>query len=122
MGEESGGVQLPGYPGYDAITQQIVAMYQRYLGRSPSTVELAAWTQFPDVEYRLANAPLELMAAQEYFDRVGNNNTVWLRAVFGEILGRAPTPIEEEQWMRRYAQVGYSRMEVLRQLKQVTGR
>ena len=60
--------------------------------------------------------PLELMAAQEYFDLAGNNNLVWLEKVFQEIVKKRPSQIELDQWMRRYADLRYSRTELLRQL------
>ena len=59
------------------------------------------------------------MASQEYFDRVGDNNSVWIRKVFGEVIGRTPSALEFDQWMRRFADVRYSRMEVLKQMKSV---
>jgi len=86
-------------------------------------MELAAWHQVPDVEFRLTRLPLELMASQEYFDRVGDNNLVWTRQVFGEIIGHTPAAVELDQWMRRFAELRYSRTEVLNQMQSVaTGR
>lgn len=85
----------------------------------PSSLELAAWHQVPDVEFRLSRLPQELMASQEYFDRVGDNNSVWIRQVFGEVIGHTPTALEFDQWMRRFADVRYSRMEVLKQMQSV---
>ncbi len=118
-------VNLPNYTGYsnfDSVSQRITTLYQRYLGRNPTSVELAVWLQTPDIDYRLANLPFELMGAQEYFDRVGNNNLVWMRTAFADVVGREPSSAELDQWMNRFSQLGYSRVELLRQLKQVTGR
>jgi len=118
-GYGSGSVITAGYPNYDAISRRVTEGYQRYLGRNPTSMELAAWHQIPDVEFRLSRLPLELMASQEYFDRVGNNNAVWIRKTFGEIIGRTPSALEFDQWMRRLADVRYSRMEVLNQMQSV---
>ena len=118
-GTPSGGVYTVSYTNYDLISQRVTESYKRYLNRAPSALELAAWHQVPDVEFRLAQLPLELMASQEYFDRVGDNNSVWIRKVFGEIIQRTPSALEFDQWMRRFADVRYSRMEVLKQMKSV---
>lgn len=115
----NGVVLTAGYANYDRISQNVTSSYQRYLGRNPSSIELAAWHQVPDVQFRLTQLPIELMASQEYFDRVGNNNLVWMRQVFGEVIGHTPSALELDQWMRRFADLRYSRMELLRQMKSV---
>ncbi len=111
-----------GYPSYSNGLQQVVEAYERYLGRRPTPVELAVWQQMTDTQYRLADLPVELMGSQEYYDRVGNNNVVWLERVFAEMLGRNPSATEMDQWMRRFGELRYSRTELLRQLKMVSGR
>jgi uncharacterized lipoprotein YbaY len=121
-GSGSGSVVTAGYASYDAISQRVTTAYQRYLGRSPSNIELAAWHQLPDIDYRLGRMPLELMASQEYFDLVGNNNVVWVRNVFNEVIGRVPSSTELDQWMRRFGELRYSRMELLNQLQSVASR
>jgi len=115
----NGNVYTVGYTNYDSISQRVTAAYERYLDRQPSSLELAAWHQVPDVEFRLTRLPHELMASQEYFDRVGDNSSVWVRKVFGEVFGSTPTALEFDQWMRRFANLGYSRMEVLNQMQSV---
>ena len=91
-------------------------MYRRYLRRDPTYLELAALRATPGIVDRLQTMPLELMAAQEYFDAAGNNNRVWLESVFQEIVKRPASPAELDQWMQRYASLGYSRMALLEQL------
>ncbi len=125
-GSYSGGVNAnngvlltSGYANYDVVSQRVTSAYQRYLGRNPSAMELAAWHQVPDIDYRLSRLPLELMGSQEYFDRVGDNNLVWTRQVFGEIIGHTPAALELDQWMRRFADLRYSRTEVLNQMQSV---
>jgi len=117
----NGNVYSAGYTNYDLITERVTQAYQRYLDRQPSSLELAAWHQIPDVEFRLSRLPLELMASQEYFDRIGDNNSLWIRKIFGEFFGRTPTALEFDQWIRRFADVRYSRMEVLKQAQSVAG-
>ncbi len=106
-----------GYPNYNALDEQIALLYRRYLNRLPSNAELAALhVSSPNLANRVSTLPIELMAAQEYFDASGNNNAQWLRRVFTEIVGKAPTQLEGDQWMQRYADLRFSRTELLRQL------
>lgn len=110
-----------GYPNYNVLNDQVVAIYRQYLNRPPSNAELAALRFGPDLTSRINTLPIELMASQEYFDAAGNNNQLWLERVFGVIVGKSPTQTEFDQWMRRYADLRYSRTELLRQLySQVT--
>ncbi len=110
------GVITAGYPNYNALNERITQMYQQYLGRRPTTLELAALRATPNIESRLDLMPLEIMAAQEYFDLAGNNDAVWLQKVFQEIVKKRPSQSELDQWMRRYADLRFSRTELLRQL------
>ncbi|TWU34483.1 YbaY family lipoprotein [Novipirellula artificiosorum] len=121
-GQPNGGVVAAGYASYDNITTQVTAAYQRYLSRNPTPMELAAWHSVPDPEYRMSRLPNELMATQEYFDRCGNNNNAWLERVFTEVIGYVPSAYERQQWMQRFAEVRYSRTEVLGQMTLVANR
>lgn len=112
----SGGVVKAGYPNFNDVNDRLIQMYRRYLGREPTYLELAALRATPGLVERIDELPLELMAAQEYFDAAGNHNRVWLEKVFEEIVRRRPSPSELEQWMLRYADLRYSRTELLRQL------
>lgn len=112
----TGGVITAGYPNFNNISERITAYYRDYLGRPPTTLELAALRQTPGIETRIDTLPIELMAAQEYFDLVGNNNLIWLETVFQKVLGRKPTARELDQWNQRYAELRFSRTELLRQL------
>ncbi len=122
IGGSGGNVIAAGYNPAEVYGRQITTVYQRYLGRSPTSIELAAWYQIPDVDYRLTRLPSELMASQEFFDRTGNNRAAWLQRVFSEIIGRTPSPVEMNEWMRRFAELRYSRMELLDQLNITAGR
>ena len=58
------------------------------------------------------------MASQEYFDLARNDRDFWLTNVFGVIVGRQPSQAEITQWKQRFADLRFSRTEVLRQLYQ----
>jgi uncharacterized lipoprotein YbaY len=105
-----------GYPNYNASTDQFTKIYRDYLGRNPTNGELAALQFAPNVQSKLSSLPVELMAQQEFYDRTGNNNQVWLQQVFSLIVGKQPTQAEYDQWNRRFADLRFSRTELLRQL------
>lgn len=107
-----------GYPNFNVLDDQIIKLYQQYLGRSPTNLELAALRSNPGILGQMPTLPVQMMATQEYFDAAGNNNQLWLQKVFGVIVGKQPSAAELDQWMQRYAQLGYSRTELLRQLNQ----
>ncbi|MCA9132336.1 MAG: YbaY family lipoprotein [Planctomycetales bacterium] len=112
----AGSVVSVGYPNYNDLDDQLVSMYRKYLRRDPTSAELAALRLTPGINARMDSMPMELMAAQEYYDASGNNNSVWLERVFQEIVQRRPSSSEMEQWMQRFGELRYSRTELLRQL------
>ncbi len=111
-----GGTVTAAYPNYNDVDDQLIRLYRRYLRREPTFLELAALRATPGIANHIRDMPLELMAAQEYFDAAGNNNSMWLEKVFQEIVQRRPTQSEHQQWMQRYADLRFSRTELLRQL------
>ena len=100
----------------DAYRSRIINAYRRFLGRMPTSVEVAAWEGYSDMFQRVDRLPLELMATDEYFNRSGGTDEAWMRNVFTEIVGHGPTTGELDSWLRRLADLRYSRGELLRQL------
>ncbi len=105
-----------GFQSPSQVDDRIIQMYRHYLGHDPSPLQFAVLKATTNIEDTLRTLPLELMAAQEYFDRAGNNNQVWIRAVFQEIVGRQIREQELLEWLRRYEELRGSRTELLRQL------
>lgn len=115
-GSSAGGTVSVGYSNYNELDDRLIALYRRYLKRNPTAIELAALHATPGISNRLDTLPLDILGGQEYFDAAGNNNVVWLEKVFAEIVQRRASAQELEQWMQRYAQLRFSRTELLRQL------
>lgn len=101
----------------DAINRQIQALYQRYLRRDPYYIERAALMMDPRIEERLRTLPLDLMATQEFYDSVGNNDADWITRIFQEMAGRRPQANELQNWQRRFAELRFSRATLLAQLQ-----
>lgn len=119
---QGGGVITAGYPNYNSIDDRLTAMYRKFLNRDPLPLELAGLRLVPGIDSRLETMPLDIMAGQEYYDMAGNNNAVWLERVFSQIVKRPPSQSELQQWLQRYAQLGNSRTDLLRQLYSVVPR
>ncbi len=100
----------------DALASQYTQIYRRYLGRDPYPMEMAAFMVASNPQNEVSSLPLNLMASQQYYDAVGNNNTMWITAVFQQIIGRPPSIQERDQWLEYFNRLRGSRMEVLRQL------
>lgn len=116
-----GGYMSAGYVNYNELDQRVVSVYRTYLGRDPTPGELAASRVLgTNANNTLEKLPLKLMASQEYFDLARNDNSFWLANVFGVIVGRQPRADEIVQWTQRFAELRYSRTELLRQLKLAT--
>lgn len=115
-GGSGGDIVQAGYVPFNAYRDDIVAAYQRYLRRPPSTLELAAYDGLPDIADRVRRLPVDLMATEEFFSLMGGNTNSWLRAAFGEIIGHAPTSTEMQLWTQRFGELRYSRTELLNQL------
>lgn len=98
------------------IDRYIDSVYQRFLGRRPYYIEHATLMMDPQLENRLRNLPLDLMATQEFYDLVGNNDTAWITRIFEEMAGRRPLATELENWRRRFSDLRFSRSALLAQL------
>ena len=105
-----------GYGGNELQMAQFRQLYLRYLGRVPYDIEQAAFLYAADPNAELNSLPISLMSSQEYFDAVGNNNTMWITNVFEKIIGRPPSTQEREQWLKYFNDLRGSRVDVLRQL------
>jgi uncharacterized lipoprotein YbaY len=117
----AGNTQAPvitaGYSSVDTLIAQYRQAYRRYLGRDPTQLELAAILASPPPSGP-NDIAIQLMASQQFYDLMGNNNSLWLTNVFQQVIGRAPLPDELTQWVLRFQQLGGSRTELLRQLFQ----
>jgi uncharacterized lipoprotein YbaY len=105
-----------GYSSSDALVNQYRQVFRRYINREPSEIELAGLLLSPTAASDLENLPITLLASQQYYDAVGNNNALWVTSVFQKIIGRPPTTQEHDQWLKYFADLRGSRVELLRQL------
>jgi uncharacterized lipoprotein YbaY len=66
--------------GYGAVSDAMLAqhrqIYLRYLGRTPSDIEVAAFSVSPTPAADLESLPINLMAGQQYYDAVGNHQRI----------------------------------------------
>ena len=79
---------------------------------------LHRWTEELEHGVEPCLAVAHMLATPEYFARCGNKLEVYVRTLFLETVGRAPTPAEYDFWLRRFyhedrATVAYALMQAL---------
>src|SRR5262249_20972797 len=81
------------------LTDQVVALYERYLNRAPDPTGEQNW-----VGLLLAGGTLEqvaegLVSSQEYFQDHGSTNQGYVNGLYHDVLGRAGSPTEVNAWV-----------------------
>ncbi len=81
-------------------TDRVTAIYEKFLGRAPLPAEVAQWVNAFEAglatdEYIIAG----FVGSAEYFQDHGGDATDWVKAAFEAVLGRAPSPQEEQLWL-----------------------
>ncbi|MFO1065791.1 MAG: YbaY family lipoprotein [Pirellulales bacterium] len=110
-------VTTAGYQSYDAVIAQAQRYYRMYLGRDPSQLEIAALMASP-ISMDADAIPIQLMSSQQYYDMLGNNDTLWLTNVFQQVIGRQPSQDELNRWTIEFARLRGSRTDLLREIFQ----
>jgi hypothetical protein len=77
----------------------IVSVYQKYLGRTPASSELAGW--LGDMKGGLSDEQLEagFIGSPEYIANHGGPGAGWVTGMYHDLLGRAPLQIEVQGWV-----------------------
>jgi subtilisin-like proprotein convertase family protein len=98
----------------EARDDQVIGLYQTYLGRKPGNGEELGW-----VNQLLAGATLEsvqagILGSGEYFNRTPGivgvagpaSNTTFVEALYSQLLSRTPSPAEVNGWLGVVASSG----------------
>jgi hypothetical protein len=75
------------------------SLYQRYLGREPSSNELTQWVWAFQKGMTLTEAQVTFLSSDDYFARHGRNPTSFVTGLFTEVLNRAPSQAEVTAWV-----------------------
>jgi len=95
-------VSAQGYASYGSPETLVDTWYRTYLGR-PAYVDpgSAGWVGQLYQGASPQDVLSTLLGSDEYFNRAGKSMAGFIRNLYVQILGRAPTPGEQDFWMRR---------------------
>src|SRR5262249_26031790 len=112
----------PIYPTYPRVVvqltpgqQQVVEWYQTYLGRYPDATGLRNWGGMLDAGYPRNAVLAGILGSAEYYQLKGGTPTRFVRGLCREVVGRWPTPLEQQDGVLRLSR-GYSRTSLARTL------
>jgi hypothetical protein len=80
------------------LSDQVVAMYNRYLQRSPDTGGVQSWTNFLVAGGTLEGVAEGLTSSQEYFVLKGGANQGFITALYQDVLNRSASNAELAHW------------------------
>jgi hypothetical protein len=80
------------------LSDQVTAMYKRYLGRNPDAGGAQYWTRFLQAGGTLEEVAAELTASSEFFVLVGGTNPSFITDLYSELLNRYPNTGEIAGW------------------------
>jgi hypothetical protein len=89
-----------GWGGNQAINT-ISRWFRRYLGRDLNAKEVRIFGEMLAQGTTLPEIHVGILASTEYFDRAGNRPAAFVRNVFEDVVGRAPTRLEQATWTTR---------------------
>ncbi len=116
-------------PEYDTPTQidqdaqiaTIVKWFNEYLGRPPSDRELTVWLDALQRGYTLKQVQLELLGHNQFFNRCGRDKVTYITQIHRYLVGRDPSPAEQDYWLGRYDAQGGIRRELAREFQDAVG-
>ena len=73
--------------------------YQRYLGRAAEPAGLAYWLGQMRAGRRIVEMETGFLASDEYYNAAGRDPGTWVRRLYLDVLGRAPSTAEVGYWV-----------------------
>ena len=111
----SGGVIQASYPG---DLNQLNLVFQQLLGRVPSAKEQVAWSSYLMQGNSMNDLKAKLLGSANFYDRVGNNPTVFIQSMIQVLKGKPATNEEIVAWSNRLQQYQGQREELVREFMQ----
>jgi len=93
------------------LTDQVVALYSRYLNRAPDSTGEQYWLNVLLQGGTLEQVAEGMVSSQEYFQDHGSTNQGYVTGLYNQVLGRSPSTSELNTWLNAMAG-GESRMAV----------
>jgi hypothetical protein len=93
------------------LTDQVTALYNRYLSRPPDATGLQGWVSVLQSGGTLEQVGEHLVSSDEFFQAQGGTNTAFVTALYSQVLGRAGSPSEITGWVN-FLNAGHTRFTV----------
>jgi hypothetical protein len=97
--------------GNEYLGRIVVNDYRQLLGRTPAPIEVAGWI----AAMRLGMTDEQVLASfggsNEYYQRAGGTDRLWIDSLYRDLLGRIPAVTEENGWLAELA-AGMSRQDI----------
>jgi len=93
------------------LTDQVVALYSRYLNRAPDPSGEQYWLNVLLQGGTLEEVAEGMVSSQEYFQDHGSTNTGYVTGLYNQVLNRSPSTSELDGWVNAL-NAGESRMAV----------
>jgi hypothetical protein len=84
----------------------IIADYQQYLHRTPSSSEVAGWVSAMQHGLTDVQAQASFLSSGEFYVRAGNTPRAWIDNLYQTLLGRAAEGSGESFWLQQMASAG----------------
>ncbi len=98
-GDSAAGVVLGVESGTEYLSDQVFALYNRYLNRNPDSAGEQAWTNFLLAGGTLEQVAEGMTSSLEYFALQGNTNQGFVTGLYQEVLNRTPSDAEVAGWV-----------------------
>jgi hypothetical protein len=85
--------------GTEYLTDQVFALYNRYLGRTPDPMGEQAWVNLLLQGGTLEQVAEGLVSSPEYFQAHGGTNQGFVMGLYSQVLGRSPSTAELGAWV-----------------------
>ncbi len=83
------------------IAQQVLALYEQYLGRNPGINGITNWIAVAQTQ-GIQSVQAGILASPEYFQLQGSNSITWINSIYSQLLNRTPTILEQNNMVRLY--------------------
>jgi hypothetical protein len=87
--------------GTEYLSNQVAAMYERYLNRPADAAELQGWVSFVRMGHTLEQVGEGIVSSVEYFQLHGGTNRGYVIGLYTDVLGRPASDAEVDYWVAR---------------------
>ena len=85
----------------EAENLTVRSLYQHLLGRKPDASGLSAYVHLLDADGHATTLITSLVTSTEYYNLHGANTSLWIRALYQDLLNRGASDLEVQFWINK---------------------